>query len=49
MGGIFHDLAKAFDCVNHDTVVSKLNFYGIIGRANKWIETYLRDRYQECT
>ena len=49
MGGIFYDLAKAFDCVDHDIVESKLNFYGIIGKSNKWIKTYRRERYQECT
>jgi len=41
VGGIFHDLAKDFDCVNQYIVESKLNFYGIIGKAHKWIKTYL--------
>jgi hypothetical protein len=46
VGGIFCDLAKVFDCVNHDTLLLKLNWYGITGKANNLIKSYLMDRYQ---
>jgi hypothetical protein len=33
VGGIFCDLAKAFHCVCHETLLRKLHFYGIQGIA----------------
>ena len=47
--GIFCDLTKAFDTVNHDILISKLEYYGIISRTNKLIKSYLSNRYQRVT
>lgn len=40
------DFAKAFDKVNHSLLIHKLNYYGIRGVINAWVEDFLRDRMQ---
>ena len=44
--GIFVDLEKAFDTVNHKILCEKLNYYGLRGNVNKLIQSYLANRRQ---
>lgn len=44
--GVFCDLSKAFDCVHHDTLLMKLEYYGIAAQALSLIASYLADRGQ---
>ena len=43
--GIFVDLQKAFETVDHDIFIQKLNHYGTRGVANNWFSLYIRSQY----
>ena len=47
--GVFLDFSKAFDTVNHDVLLQKLQHYGIRGSILKRFQSYLNDRCQYVT
>ena len=44
--GVFFDISKAFDTVNHTLLINKLEHYGIRGIAKQWFIDYLNNRKQ---
>ena len=44
--GVFIDLKKAFETVNHEILLHKLKLYEINGTCLEWFKSYLSNQYQ---
>ena len=46
VGAILTDLSKAFDCLNHDLLIAKLDAYGFNRESLSFVQSYLKNRVQ---
>ena len=42
--GIFFDFQKAFDIIDHNILIQKLNYYGVRGTGNNCFSSYFENR-----
>ena len=47
LAAILMDLSKAFDCLPHDILLSKLSAYGLSDGSVQLLSSYLSDRKQQ--
>ena len=47
--GVFVDLEKAFDTVNHSILIAKLKHYGLSDLSLSWFTSYLNNRFQQVS
>lgn len=40
------DISKCFDTINHDILLNKLKYYGILDKQHEWFASYLHERSQ---
>ena len=45
-GAVFSDFRKAFDTVNHDLLLQKLSYMGVLDKELAWFKDYLHDQTQ---
>ena len=45
---VFIDLKKAFETVDHDILLQKLEKYAVIGLERTWFSSYIKNRRQLC-